>query len=311
MNTYFYYKYNIILRRKNNMKAIKPILLFIIIIISFIIISKYFVENFVVYHANKINNTKSHYLTLYDKKYIPKYYINSLPHYDKEFKNKLNKIFNINNNIKTLVNISENIQWSEWISPKNSHYKIYKTFNNYISNILAFYNITTIYGILKNIKINNLNNSNLLLNIDLLLNDNSINAKHINILVYYNNDKFYIIYINVIGIVTEFDIKNNTYLKDINIENSFNNITNITNNIEKSNINKSCNTCDTKESITDEYVDNNIKDYLLENIDSNIYNVNDLIDIKKNIKYKENEKLVKNHFMNKLFSPTIITPYNY
>ena len=59
------------------------------------------------------------------------------------------------------------------------------------------------------------------------------------------------------------------------------------------------------------YVDNFMKNYLLNNIDSKIYNVNDLIDIKKNIKYKENEKLVKNHFMNKLFKPTIITPSNY
>ena len=104
--------------------------------------------------------------------------------------------------------------------------------------------------------------------------------------------------------------KNNTYLKDINIENSFNNISNITNNTKNYNINNFRN-YDNKETITDEYVDTFIKQYLLNNIDSNIYNVNDLIDIKKNIKYKENEKLVKNHFMNKLFKETIITPYNY
>ena len=164
---------------------------------------------------------------------------------------------------------------------------------------------------LKNVKINNNNYNNLLLNIDLLLHDNTINAKHINILVYYNNDKFYIIYINIIGVVSEFDIKNNTYLKDINIENSFNNISNISYNTKKSNINNICDSCDNKESIKDDYVDNYIKNYLLNNIDGEIYNVNDLIDIKKNIKYKENEEIVKNHFMNKLFKPTIITPSNY
>lgn len=293
------------------MKAIKPILILLIIIITFIIISKYFIENFVIYHENDTKKNKSYYLTLYDKKYKPKYFINSIPKSDDEFKNKLNKIFNINDNIKTLINISENIKWSNWITANNLHYNIYIKFYRYISNIISFYNIKIIYSMLKNVKINNNNYNNLLLNIDLLLHDNTINAKHVNILVYYNNDKFYIIYINIIGIVTEFDIKNNTYLKDINIENSFNNISNISYNIKKNNISNICTSCDNKETIKDEYVDDYIKNYLLNNIDSKIYNVNDLIDMKKNIKYKENEKLVKNHFMNKLFKPTIITPSNY
>ena len=293
------------------MKIIKPILILLIIIITFIIISKYFIENFVIYHENDTKKNKSYYLTLYDKKYKPKYFINSIPKSDDEFKNKLNKIFNINNNIKTLINISENIKWSNWITANNLHYNIYNKFYRYISNIISFYNIKIIYSMLKNVKINNNNYNNLLLNIDLLLHDNTINAKHINILVYYNNDKFYIIYINIIGVVSEFDIKNNTYLKDINIENSFNNISNISYNTKKSNINNICDSCDNKESIKDDYIDNYIKNYLLNNIDSEIYNVNDLIDIKKNIKYKENEEIVKNHFMNKLFKPTIITPSNY
>jgi len=292
------------------MKAIKPIFVLLIIIITFIIISKYFVENFVIYNDNVTNKNKSYYLTLYDKKYKPKYYINSIPKSDTEFKNKLNKIFNINNNIKTLINISENIKWSNWITANYLHYNIYNKFYKYFLNIIAFYNIKIIHSILKNIKINYNNKNNLLLNIDLLLHDNTINAKHTNILVYYNNDKFYIIYINVIGVITEFDIKNNTYLKDINIENSFNNISNITNNTKKYNINNSI-SYDNKETITDEYVDTFIKQYLLNNIDSNVYNVNDLIDMKKNIKYKENEKIVKNHFMSKLFKKTTITPYNY
>lgn len=293
------------------MKATKPILILLIIIITFIIISKYFVENFVIYHGNDTNKNKSYYLSLYDNKYKPKYFINSIPKSDDKFKNKLNNIFNINNNIKTLINISENIYWSNWITANSLHYNIYNKFYRYISNIISFYNIKIVYSILKNVKININNNNNLLLNVDLLLHNNTINAKHINILVYYNNDKFYIIYINVIGVISEFDIKNNTYLKDINIENSFNNISNISYNTKSSNINNSCFTCDNKETITDEYVDNFIKNYLLNNINDNIYNVNDIIDIKKNIKYKENEQIVKNHFMNKLFKPTIITPSNY
>jgi len=290
------------------MKLVKHILLLLIIIITFIISSKYFVENFIIYNDNVTNKNKSYYLTLYDKKYIPKYYINSIHKSDNEFKNKLNNIFNINDNIKTLINISENIKWSNWITANYLHNNIYKKFIKFIANIIVFYDIKIIHSILKNIKINYNNKNNILLNIDLLLHDNTINAKHSNILVYYNNDKFFIIYINIIGVITEFDIRNNTYLKDINIENSFNNISNITNNTK--NFNKYI-SCDNSETITDEYVDTFIKQYLLNNIDSNIYNVNDLIDIKKNIKYKENEKLVKAHFMNKLFKETIITPYNY
>ena len=290
------------------MKLVKHILLLLIIIITFIISSKYFVENFIIYNDNVTNKNKSYYLTLYDKKYIPKYYINSIHKSDNEFKNKENNIFNINDNIKTLINISENIKWSNWITANYLHNNIYKKFIKFIANIIVFYDIKIIHSILKNIKINYNNKNNILLNIDLLLHDNTINAKHSNILVYYNNDKFFIIYINIIGVITEFDIRNNTYLKDINIENSFNNISNITNNTK--NFNKYI-SCDNSETITDEYVDTFIKQYLLNNIDSNIYNVNDLIDIKKNIKYKENEKLVKAHFMNKLFKETIITPYNY
>mgnify|MGYP007047360995 CR=1 FL=1 len=290
------------------MKLVKHILLLLIIIITFIISSKYFVENFIIYNDNVTNKNKSYYLTLYDKKYIPKYYINSIHKSDNEFKNKINNIFNINDNIKTLINISENIKWSNWITANYLHNNIYKKFIKFIANIIVFYDIKIIHSILKNIKINYNNKNNILLNIDLLLHDNTINAKHSNILVYYNNDKFFIIYINIIGVITEFDIRNNTYLKDINIENSFNNISNITNNTK--NFNKYI-SCDNSETITDEYVDTFIKQYLLNNIDSNIYNVNDLIDIKKNIKYKENEKLVKAHFMNKLFKETIITPYNY
>ena len=49
-------------------------------------------------------------------KNINQNFINSIPKSDDEFKNKLNKIFNINDNIKTLINISENIKWSNWIT---------------------------------------------------------------------------------------------------------------------------------------------------------------------------------------------------
>lgn len=293
------------------MKAIKPIVLFILIVIIFIIISKYCVENFIVYNGNTINNDKSYYLSLDNNNYSPKYYINSIPQTDLEFKKKLNSIFNITNNIKTIINISENIKWTNWISPTNLHNDIYKKFITYISNIINFYDITIIHTILKNIKINYNNLSNLLLNIDLLLHENMIYAKHVSMLVYYNNDKFYIIYINMIGNVNEFDIKNKTYLKDINIDNSFNNISNITNNTNHSNINNNCLNCDDKNTIMDENVDYSIKNLLLNNINSDIYTVNDIIDIKKNIEYKENENIVKAHFMNKLFKNTVITPHNY
>ena len=286
------------------MKATKPILLLTIITIIFIIISKYYVENFIVY--NNTIKTKSHYLSI-DDKYISKYFIDSLPDNDLTVIYNLTKIFNINDNTKTIINISENIKWTNWVSPNTSNLKIHNKFIDYIKNIIEFYDIKIIHSYLKNVKINYNSNNNILLNIDLLLyQTNNLNGKHINILVYYNNDKFFIIYINLIGIVNEFNIKNNLYLKDINIENSVDNISNITNN------NKfDCVNCDTCKTIKDEYVEESIKNILLENLNTKSYNVNDLIDIKKNIKYKKNENIVKNHLMNKLFKPTIVTPSNY
>lgn len=286
------------------MKATKPILLLTIITIIFIIISKYYVENFIVY--NNTIKTKSHYLSI-DDKYISKYFIDSLPDNDLTVIYNLTKIFNINDNTQTIINITENIKWTNWVSPNTLHLKIHNKFIDYIKNIIEFYDIKIIHSYLKNVKINYNSNNNILLNIDLLLyQTNNLNGKHINILVYYNNDKFFIIYINLIGIVNEFNIKNNLYLKDINIENSVNNISNITNN------NKfDCVNCDTCKTIKDEYVDKSIKNILLENLNTKSYNVNDLIDIKKNIKYKKNENIVKNHLMNKLFKPTIVTPSNY
>lgn len=286
------------------MKATKPILLLTIITIIFIIISKYYVENFIVY--NNTIKTKSHYLSI-DDKYISKYFIDSLPDNDLTVIYNLTKIFNINDNTQTIINISENIKWTNWVSPNTSNLKIHNKFIDYIKNIIEFYDIKIIHSYLKNVKINYNSNNNILLNIDLLLyQTNNLNGKHINILVYYNNDKFFIIYINLIGIVNEFNIKNNLYLKDINIENSVDNISNITNN------NKfDCVNCDTCKTIKDEYVEESIKNILLENLNTKSYNVNDLIDIKKNIKYKKNENIVKNHLMNKLFKPTIVTPSNY
>jgi hypothetical protein len=287
------------------MKATKPILLLTIITIIFIIISKYYVENFIVY--NNTIKTKSHYLSI-DDKYISKYFIDSLPDNDLTVIYNLTKIFNINDNTQTIINISENIKWTNWVSPNTSHLKIHNKFIDYIENIIQFYDIKIIHSYLKNVKINYNSNNNILLNIDLLLYQaNNLNGKHINILVYYNNDKFFIIYINLIGIVNEFNIKNNLYLKDINIENSVDNISNITNKNNKFD----CVNCDTSKTIKDEYVEESIKNILLENLNTKSYNVNDLIDIKKNIKYKKNEDIVKKHLMNKLFKPTIVTPSNY
>ena len=287
------------------MKATKPILLLTIITIIFIIISKYYVENFIVY--NNTIKTKSHYLSI-DDKYISKYFIDSLPDNDLTVIYNLTKIFNINDNTQTIINISENIKWTNWVSPNTSNLKIHNKFIDYIKNIIEFYDIKIIHSYLKNVKINYNSNNNILINIDLLLyQTNNLNGKHINILVYYNNDKFFIIYINLIGIVNEFNIKNNLYLKDINIENSVDNISNITNKNNKFD----CINCDTCKTIKDEYVEESIKNILLENLNTKSYNVNDLIDIKKNIKYKKNEEIVKNHLMNKLFKPTIVTPSNY
>lgn len=298
----------------------KAILIILIIIIIFIITSKCLIENFTIFHNNTNNLQKSFYKSI-DSNYKPHYYIDSIPDNNlnylncnldyvelnnKDYKNKLVKIFNIENNIKNIIHITENIKWSNWIITTNTsdYYKIYFKFIKYIYTILKEYNINIITDILKFVKYDLNNSDNLLLNLDLLLyTNNKLFGKHVNFIVFYNNN-FHIIYFNIIGNVSNYNINNNLYLKDVNNSNSFT-ITSFKND----NIN--CLTCDNHNSIKDEYVNNNINKILLDNILDESYLDKDYKDIKKNKEYKYNENILKNYFMKKIYTKTHITPYNY
>jgi len=298
----------------------KAIFIIIIIIIIFIITSKIFIENFTIFHSNNNNLQKSFYKSI-DSNYKPYYYIDSIPDNNlsylncnldyielnnKDYKNKLVKIFNIENNIKNIIHITENIKWSKWITIKNTsdYYKIYFKFIKYIYTILKEYNINIITDILKFIKYDLNSDNNLLLNLDILLyTNNKLFGKHVNFIIFYNND-FHIIYFNIIGNVSNYNIYNNLYLKDVNNSNSFT-ITNF----DSDNIN--CLTCDNHNSIKDEYVNNNINKILLNNILDESYLDKDYEDIKKNKEYEYNENILKKYFMKKIFTKTDITPYNY
>jgi hypothetical protein len=298
----------------------KAILIILIIIIIFIITSKCLIENFTIFHNNTNNLHKSFYKSI-DSNYKPHYYIDSIPDNNlnylncnldyvelnnKDYKNKLVKIFNIENNINNIIHITENIKWSNWITTTNTsdYYKIYFKFIKYIYTILKDYNINIITDVLKFVKYDLNNNNNLLLNLDLLLyTKNKLFGKHINFIIFYNND-FHIIYFNIIGNVSNYNINNNLYLKDVNNSNSFT-ITSFNND------NIDCLTCDNHISIKDEYIHDNINKILLENILDEGYLDKDYEDIKKNKEYKYNENILKNYFMNKIYTKTNIIPYNY
>jgi len=303
----------------------KDTLLIILIVILFIIFTKNFTEKFSIFHNKKnydYNNNFAPYYKDHEYNYEKKYIIDSKPsndlnyiitdnknyeHNDYIYKKKLYNIFEINNNLKILFKISENISWSNWKNPDKCLFKIYNKFIKYINNILKENTINIVYSTFNKFKINNNNFKNILLNIDLLLyRIGKIYAKHINMIIYYNNDKYYIIYLDIIGNVNEYDILNNNFIKDVNIEN---NVSYINKKNEKI---TNCNSyCDNKIDITDEYVDNKIANILVNKINKPYYYKNDNKAIYENIKYNNNQSKIKKYFMNKINKYTNITPYNY
>jgi hypothetical protein len=295
----------------------KTIILFILFIIIFIISSKFFIENFIV------NDTNTRLLfNSYDGinfNFNKNFQINSFPANDLQYENcndlDLNNekyseyiynILNINNNIDILLKISDYIKWTDWIDSDIKSTKIYNKFIKYLSNVLGAENINIVYDILKKIKYNNFNTNNILFNIDLLLySKNNLYGKHLNMLVYYNNDKFYIIYLQIIGNVSEYNIKNNSYLKDINLDNH---VDFISNNTTKDSTECDCHKCNI---ITDEYVNKNLEESIINNIKTNtVYCDLDKKNIDKNKKYNKLQNTVKNIFMNKLYTKTDIKPFN-
>jgi|TARA_Y100000389_G_scaffold193749_1_gene222868 hypothetical protein len=297
----------------------KAILLFIILIILFILFTKYFIENFSLFN----NNLSSHYfinnnLNNNNNNFI----INSYPSNNLDFinncnpsmefnndiyKKKLYNIFEINNNLNILFKISDNITWSKWKKPDSLTNKIYNKFIIYFNSILNNNHIINKYHTFNKFKVNSFNKYNFLFNIDVLLyRKNKIHAKHINLIVYYNNDKFNIIYLNIIGNVNEFNIKNKNFLKNTLNQNSVDFI-----NSDFNNFNNCDDNCDSCNSLTDDYVNNNIENILIKKINNKSFNTNDSININKNINYYNNQNIVKKHFMDKLYKPTIIVPSNH
>jgi len=299
----------------------KDILLLIVIIILFIFFSKKFTENFTLFNVNTNKNILTPYYINHNFDFDNKFIIDSQPsnnlefinscaetyeHNDSIFKEKLNKIFEINDNLKILFKITENIKWSIWKNSDKSNKLIYYKFIKYVNIILKENRLNIVYHTFNKVKFNINNCNNLLLNVDLLLyRSNKIYGKHINIIVYYNNDKFYIIYLNIIGNVNEYNILNKKFLKNINYDNAVSFI----NNKEK---NYDCdNTCDTQNDISDKYVDDEISKILIKKINTPFYNKNEKKSIFENKKYNKDQIFVKNFFLSKISNNKQITPHNF
>lgn len=286
----------------------KGILILISIILLFIITIKIFFDNNCL--LEKFSNNCIYYNGISDQNYKPLYFIDSIPsndltyhnnsmynaeYNDIEYKKKLYNILNIYNNIDVLLKITDLIKWSEWIDPTEKIYNLYKKFIIYFNKIIEQYDIKNIYSIFKYFKYNLNNENNLLFNIDVLLyRDCKIYGKHINLIVYYNNDNFYIINLDIIGNVQEYNIMNNEYLKDINLDN-------YVNHKNKYIVPKlSCNNCDTEYTIKDNYVNGEIEKILINKLDSDYYTKNELNSIYENNKYYFNQDKLKKILLNRL-----------
>lgn len=286
----------------------KGILILISIILLFIITIKIFFDNNCL--LEKFSNNCIYYNGISDQNYKPLYFIDSIPsndltyhndsmynaeYNDIEYKKKLYNILNIYNNIDVLLKITDLIKWSVWIDPTKKIHNLYKKFLIYFNKIIEQYDIINIYSIFKYFKYNLNNENNLLFNIDVLLyRDCKIYGKHINLIVYYNNDNFYIINLDIIGNVQEYNIMNNQFLKDINLDN-------YVNHKNKYIIPKlSCNNCDTEYTIKDNYVNNEIEKILINKLDSEYYTKNELKSINENNKYYFNQDKLKKILLNKL-----------
>tara|TARA_B100001540_G_C15816257_1_gene647641 strand:- start:3498 stop:4367 length:870 start_codon:yes stop_codon:yes gene_type:complete len=286
----------------------KGILILISIILLFIITIKIFFDNNCL--LENFSNNCIYYNGISDQNYKPLYFIDSIPsndltyhndsmynveYNDIEYKKKMYNILNIYNNIDVLLKITDLIKWSEWIDPTEKKYNLYKKFIIYFNKTIEQYDIKNIYSIFKYFKYNLNNENNLLFNIDVLLyRDCKIYGKHINLIVYYNNDNFYIINLDIIGNVQEYNIMNNEYLKDINLDN-------YVNHKNKYIVPKlSCNNCDTEYTIKDNYVNGEIEKILINKLDSDYYTKNELNSINENNKYYFNQDKLKKILLNRL-----------
>jgi len=212
---------------------ILKILLVIIIIIIFYLVINFNIEKF-----NINNNYRSIEENPWDRNdiyslipYDIKAKKNDLYFYEygnDEYEKKLNEIFNNKCTTENLILILEGNNWSNWINPSksNNNYlildyynKIYNFIYNKIndSDILKLpnntnNNIKIIKDKLINIKNNLDDTSYYMFDIELLLyRDNKPLGKHVKFIVISNNINIYIIYIKIIGVINENNIKNTIY----------------------------------------------------------------------------------------------------
>ena len=217
------------------MNLLLLIIVCILYIIFFLLSSKLLIVKFDI--LNIIKKDDDDIIDIYDNvknDNKPLYYINSIPsgnlntninnkitsdnlyeYDDKNYKDILYNILDINDDINTTFKIRK-IKWSNWIDPDYDNNKLinnYNTFIKYLEKIFGEKKKIIKYNIFKKYKYNKENNNITLFDIDLLLyRDKKLFGKHINLNVYYDQKKYSIIYLKVIGNVNEYDINNNNYL---------------------------------------------------------------------------------------------------
>lgn len=284
------------------MIIIKLICIYLLIIILIIIAIKC-TENFNIFDINKYDNHNiDQEYCIINKEFIPKYYISSFPsndidyindksyfyeYNDKDYEKYMSRLLQINDT-KHFIMAIEGINWSKWNNPDDISNKYYNKFIEYFNNIIEPEKIKVIYNVLKKYKYYK---NNYLLDVDLLLYKlEKLNGKHINIILTYNNNKFEIVSLKVIGSVNEYDIHNNTYLKNINndLYIDYNKSYNIAN----------CDDCIF--SITDKCFNNNIKNILLNNLNKNYLHNNENKRFNENIEYTNNQNDIRKSFIDNL-----------
>jgi len=217
------------------MNLLLLIIVCILYIIFFLLSSKLLIVKFDILNIKKKDDND--HIDIYDNiknNNKPLYYINSIPsgnlntninnkitsdnlyeYDDKNYKDILYNILDINDDINTTFKIRK-IKWSNWIDPDYDNNKLinnYNTFIKYLEKIFGEKKKIIKYNIFKKYKYNKENNNITLFDIDLLLyRDKKLFGKHINLNVYYDQKKYSIIYLKVIGNVNEYDINNNNYL---------------------------------------------------------------------------------------------------
>lgn len=217
------------------MNVLLLIIVCIFYIIFFLLSTKLLIVKFDI--LNIIKKDDDDIIDIYDNvknDNKPLYYINSIPsgnlntninnnitsdniheYDDKNYKDILYNILDINDDISTTLKIKK-INWSDWLDVDYDNNKLinnYNTFIKYLEKIFKKKNIIIKYNIFKNYKYNKENKNIILFNIDLLLyRDKKLFGKHINLNVYYNQQKYNIIYLKVMGNVNEYDINNDNYL---------------------------------------------------------------------------------------------------